>query len=189
MQNFETLNVFQVHSDGPILQASHSSNKITCLAYPFHFCENTHKILVDTGANHTMVNQELSDSQQLDLVPSQFKALQVANSRRVAITYETVPFSVIMGNIQVKLSGPIMAGLIQNVIAGLNWLWHNCPYINWDTSVITFNRNEVGFQIYPIKMSKLLYDNTHCQGFSLWGVLENLQADSLRVWREGSTTR
>ncbi|KAJ9089581.1 hypothetical protein DSO57_1011420 [Entomophthora muscae] len=64
-----------------------------------------------------------------------------------------------MGNFQVKLSGPIMAGLSHNVISGLDWLQHNCPYIDWDTSVITLNRNGVGFQIYPIKMSKLLHDN------------------------------
>ncbi|KAJ9082105.1 hypothetical protein DSO57_1007439 [Entomophthora muscae] len=110
----EILDVFQVHSDNPVLQASHSLNKVTCLAYSFCFCGNTHKLLVDTGANHNMVDQMFADSQQLDHVPSRFKAVQVADSRRVEITHETVPFSVRMGNIQVKLSGPIMAGLSHN---------------------------------------------------------------------------
>ncbi|KAJ9086990.1 hypothetical protein DSO57_1037700 [Entomophthora muscae] len=76
----------------------------------------------------------------------------------MAITHETVPFSVRMGKVQVKLSGPIMAGLSHNVIAGLDWLCHNRPYINWNISVITLNRNEVGFWIYPVKMRKLLHD-------------------------------
>ncbi|KAJ9065700.1 hypothetical protein DSO57_1016931 [Entomophthora muscae] len=88
-----------------------------------------------------MVDQGFADLQQLDQVPSRFKAVQVADSRRVAITHEMVPFSVRMGNVQVKLSRPIMAGLSHNIIADINWLQHNCPYIDWDTSVITLNRN------------------------------------------------
>ncbi|KAJ9072603.1 hypothetical protein DSO57_1025808 [Entomophthora muscae] len=55
-----------------------------------------------------MVDQTFADSQQLDHMPSRFKAV-------VAITHEKVPFSVRMGNIQVKLSGPIMAGHSHNV--------------------------------------------------------------------------
>ncbi|KAJ9087764.1 hypothetical protein DSO57_1030052 [Entomophthora muscae] len=105
-----------------------------------------------------MMDQVFADSQQLDQVPSRFKAVQVADSRRVAITHEMVPFSVRMGNVQVKLSGPIMAGLSHNVTASLDWLWINCPYIDWDTSVITLNQNGVGFQIYPVEMSKLLHN-------------------------------
>ncbi|KAJ9089307.1 hypothetical protein DSO57_1014261 [Entomophthora muscae] len=96
-----------------------------------------------------MVDQAFGVSQQLDQVPIRFKAVQVADS---------LPFFVRMGNIQVKLSGPIMVGLSHNIIAGLDWLCHNCPYIDWDTSVITLNRNEVGFQIYPVEMSKLLHN-------------------------------
>ncbi|KAJ9057037.1 hypothetical protein DSO57_1026261 [Entomophthora muscae] len=120
--------------------------------------KNTHKLLVDTGSNHTKVDLTFADAQQLDQVPRRFKAVQVADSQRMAITHETVPFSVRMGNIQVKLSGPIMAGLRHNVIAGLDWLCYNQPYIDWDTSVITLNRNGVGFQIYPVEMSKLLHN-------------------------------
>ncbi|KAJ9054696.1 hypothetical protein DSO57_1011486 [Entomophthora muscae] len=126
----ETLDVLQVHSDTPVLQASHSLNKVTCLAYPFCFCGNTHKLLIDTRADYTMVDQAFADLQQLDRVPSRFKAVQVADSHRVTITHKTVTFSVRMGNVQVKLSGPIMAGLSHNVIAGLDWPPHNCPYIN-----------------------------------------------------------
>ncbi|KAJ9048755.1 hypothetical protein DSO57_1031640 [Entomophthora muscae] len=68
VRKVETLDVFQVHSDYPVLQASHSLNKVTHLAYPFHFCGNTHKLLIDTGANHTMIDQAFTDSQQLDQV-------------------------------------------------------------------------------------------------------------------------
>ncbi|KAJ9061335.1 hypothetical protein DSO57_1021664 [Entomophthora muscae] len=57
-----------------------------------------------------MVDQVFADSQQLDQVPSRFKAVHVADSRRIAIAHKTVPFSVRMKNVQVKLSGPIMAG-------------------------------------------------------------------------------
>ncbi|KAJ9080480.1 hypothetical protein DSO57_1024516 [Entomophthora muscae] len=126
--------------------------------YPFCFHGNTHKLLVDTGANHTMVDQAFADSQQLDQVLIRFKAIQVADSCRVAITQETVPFSVRMGNIQVKLSGPIMAGLSHNIITGINWLQHNHPYIDWITCVATLNRNGVGFQIYTVEMSNLLHN-------------------------------
>ncbi|KAJ9059572.1 hypothetical protein DSO57_1001112 [Entomophthora muscae] len=154
LHEVKTLDVLQVHSNNPVLQAAHSENKVTRLSYPFCFRGNTHKLLVDTRADHTMVDQVFADSQQLDRVPSIFKAVRVADSRRIAITHKMVPFSVRMGNIQVKLSRPIIAGLSHNVIAGLNWLQHNRPYINWDTSDITLNRNGVGFQIYPMEMNK-----------------------------------
>ncbi|KAJ9069921.1 hypothetical protein DSO57_1013634 [Entomophthora muscae] len=91
LHEVETLDVFQVHSNDPMLQAAHSSNKVTHLSYPFRFRGNTHKLLVDTRADHTMVDQAFADSQQLDWVPSRFKAVRVADSRRVAITHETVP--------------------------------------------------------------------------------------------------
>ncbi|KAJ9070629.1 hypothetical protein DSO57_1005724 [Entomophthora muscae] len=89
VHNVETLNLFQVYSDNPFLQASHSSNKITPLVYPFCFCGNNQKLLVDTGANHTMIDQGFADSQQLNWVLSQFKAVQVADSCRVAINLKT----------------------------------------------------------------------------------------------------
>ncbi|KAJ9081230.1 hypothetical protein DSO57_1016912 [Entomophthora muscae] len=103
-----------------------------------------------------MVGQVFAEYQKLDQVPSRFKAVQVADSCRVAITHETVPFFVRMGNIQVKFFGPIMVGLSHDVIAGLDWLCHNFPYIDWDTSVITLNRNGVGFQIYPVEMIEVI---------------------------------
>ena len=49
-----------------------------------------------------------------------------------------------------------MSNLSHDVIAGMDWLWHNRPYIDWDTLVITLKRNGVSFQVYPAKMNCLL---------------------------------
>ncbi|KAJ9076011.1 hypothetical protein DSO57_1030213 [Entomophthora muscae] len=51
-----------------------------------------------------------------------------------------------------------MEGLSHNIISGLDWLQHNHPYIDWDTSAIALNRNGVASRFTPIKMSKLLHN-------------------------------
>ena len=66
IQDVETIDVFQVPSDDLLLQASQSPNKTNRLAYPFRFRGNNHRLLLDTGADRTMVNEEFADEYQLD---------------------------------------------------------------------------------------------------------------------------
>lgn len=49
-----------------------------------------------------------------------------------------------------------MSVLDHDVIVGMDWMHHKCPYIDWDTSVITLARKGVGVQLYPAKMHKMI---------------------------------
>ncbi|KAJ9071963.1 hypothetical protein DSO57_1032070 [Entomophthora muscae] len=52
LQVVPTVTGYYTHSDDPMLQASHSPNKVTHLDYPFCFCENTQTIGRYQGQPH-----------------------------------------------------------------------------------------------------------------------------------------
>ena len=73
-----------------------------------------------------MIDQGFADDYQLEQVPCRHKTVQVADSRSIPISHETLGFSVRLGNVKVTLGG-IMSNLSHNVIAGMDWLQHNRP--------------------------------------------------------------
>lgn len=67
-------------------------------------------------------------------------------------------FSLRLVELHASFSDPITPVINHDVIAGMDWMWHNHLYINWDTLVITLAWHSVSFQLYSTEMHKLLND-------------------------------
>lgn len=157
-QNLLDIDVLEVASQDLTVSAAQVPNEYTRLVYPFRFRGNTHRMLLETGADRTMISQRLADQYHLNRIAIKVRLVRLANSHTLTITHEATTFSVRLGELHASFAGPIMPGLNHDVIAMLDWMGHNRPYIDWDTSVITLARNGVGFQLYPAEMHKLLKD-------------------------------
>ena len=56
------------------------SNKYTRLVYPFRFRGNTHRMLLNTGADRTMISQRFADQYQLNRIASKVRSVRLAHS-------------------------------------------------------------------------------------------------------------
>ena len=82
----------------------------------------------------------------------------LADQTLVPITRESLPFSIRLGNISTTISGPVCPRLSHQVIAGLDWLRHIKPHIDWDTSILNIKRNGVNFHVYPNEVTRAFKD-------------------------------
>lgn len=105
-----------------------------------------------------MISQYIAYQYQLNYIASKVQYFRLANFCTLTIKHKATSFSVRLRELFTSFLGPIMPGLNHNVIAGMFWMQHTRPYIDWDTSVIRLARNGVGSQMYQAKMHKLLKD-------------------------------
>lgn len=153
--------VIEVLSEDPLLHEvapssiALDSNKDACLVYPFSFKSKKHAMLLDTGADQSVISKKFAEAHALRLNSPNNKYVRVANGARVPVLGEALPFSVRMVDINSTFRGLVIDNLSHDIIAGVDWLRTNRPVIDWESSVLTLRRNGVGFQIYPDSLDVL----------------------------------
>lgn len=87
-----------------------------------------------------MISQSFVVHYQLNYIASKVQSVRLADSCILAIIDKATFFSVQLRKLQVSFLGSIMPEINHDLIAGMKWMRHRRPYIDWDTSVIILAR-------------------------------------------------
>ena len=113
-EQLDQINICQVHSENLLLYTQTvNANKL--LVYPFWFKNGTHRMLVDTGADCTMVNEQFVQKFQLPVCKSKVRAVRLADGRSLPITWEVLQFQIKLDKINTSIARPVMTGINYDV--------------------------------------------------------------------------
>ena len=110
---------------------SSSSNKDNMLTYPFTFNCRFHKLLLDTGAEKSLVSLNFVKLHGLEQINTPQKTLILADHSRILVNRSIKPINISLGSLRVKIFGLVCLNLTMDIIAGMDWLRVFKPIIDW----------------------------------------------------------
>lgn len=81
-------------------------------------------MLLETGANHTLILVSYARNYELRLVNSKIKNIQLTGKRRIPVQHVAALFQIKLGTISSTVARDLMKDRIHNVVAGLDWNHH-----------------------------------------------------------------
>ena len=135
-----------------------SSNKDKMLSYPSYFKRSYHNLLLDTGAEKSLVSYNFVKLHNLKQLSTKRKTLILADQSTVVVNKVIAPITINLGSINIKIYGLVCLNLTIDIIAGLDWLRVFKPIIDWDTSMLTVTRKGINYHVYPQGVDHLLKD-------------------------------
>ena len=108
----------QVNSSNSVI----SLNKDNLLTYPFYFRRSLHKLLLDTGAERSLVSEDFVNLHRLVQICTSSKQLIMADKSRVLVNRRIDSININLGYLTVKIEGLICPNLNIDIIAGMDWL-------------------------------------------------------------------